>query len=82
MTIDPTSEVIGLSKEIGSLRTSLITYVWPCESKREKCSNPARIQIEIGYVSGAPAKIHDLCHEHAGPVLEKAKAAGLSIIDD
>jgi hypothetical protein len=80
--MNPTSEVFGRPKEIHSLRVSVIKYVWQCESKREKCSNAARIQIEIRSASGAPSRIHDLCHEHAAPVLEKAKAAGLTIIDD
>jgi len=80
--MNPTSEVFGRSEEIHSLCVNLVRYLWPCESKREKCSNPARVQIEIRYASGAPSTIHDLCHEHAAPVIEKARAAGLTIIDD
>jgi len=79
---NPTSEFLGGSEEIHSVRISLIKYVWPCESKREKCANPSRIQVEIRYASGAPPRIHDLCHEHAARVLDKAKAAGLKILDD
>ena len=63
------------------LRVAVIRYISPCEFKRETCGKPARIQIEVG--NGLSTPWHrDYCHHHAAPVLNKAKALGLTIIEN
>ena len=68
--------------EKDTLRIGLIKYVEPCDYKLEKCGNPARIKIEVHNAVGVPIWHRDYCHEHAAPLLEKAKALGFRIIED
>jgi len=68
--------------EKNTLRIGLIKYVGSCDYQREKCSKPARIQIEVRNGLGTPIWHRDYCHEHAAPLLDKAKAVGFKIIED
>jgi len=68
--------------EVHSLQTGVIRFVGPCEYRPEKCIKPAGIRIEIKNTRGTPECDGDYCHEHAERLVEKAKAAGIRIIDD
>jgi hypothetical protein len=68
--------------EKNTLRIGVIKYVGPCDYKPEMCTKPARIQIEVRNGLGNPIWHRDYCHEHAAPVLDKAKAIGFRIIED
>jgi len=77
-TANPASEVW----EVHPLRIGVIRFVGPCEYRREKCTKPAGIRIEVKNAGGTPEWDGDYCHEHAERLVEKAKAAGIRIIDD
>jgi len=77
-TTNPASEVW----EVHSLRIGVIRFVGPCEYRREKCTKPAGIRIEVKNAGGTPEWDGDYCHEHADRLVERAKAAGITIIDD
>ena len=64
-----------------TLRIALIKYVGACDYKLDKCANPARIKIEVHNEGGVPIWRRDYCHEHAAPLLDKAKALGFRIIE-
>ena len=68
--------------EVHSLPVGVIRFVGPCEYRREKCTKPAGIRIEVKNAGGTPEWDGDYCHEHAERLVEKAKAAGVRIIDD
>jgi hypothetical protein len=68
--------------EVHSLRIGVIRFVGPCEYRRERCAKPAGIRIEVKNAGGTPEWDGDYCHEHAAQLVEKAKAAGIRIIDD
>lgn len=68
--------------EKDTLRIGLIKYIEPCDYKLEKCGNAARIRIEVHNAVGVPIWHRAYCHEHAAPLLEKAKALGFRIIED
>ena len=67
--------------EKDTLRIGLIKYVGPCDYKLEKCGNPARIKIEVHNAVGVSIWHRDYCHEHAAPLLDKAKVLGFRIIE-
>ena len=67
--------------EKDTLRIGLIKYVGPCDYKLETCNNPARIKIEVHNGFGIPIWHRDYCHEHAAPLLDKAKALGFIIFE-
>ena len=77
-TASPASEVW----EVHSLRIGVIRFVGPCEYRPEKCTKPAGIRIEVKKAGGTPERDGDYCHEHAERLVEKAKAAGIRIIDE
>ena len=77
-TTNPTTEVW----EVHSLPIGVIRFVGPCEYRRDKCSRPAGIRIEMKNAGGTPEWDGDYCHEHAERLVQKAKAAGIRIIDD
>jgi len=77
-TTDPTAEVW----EVHSLRIGVIRFVGPCEYTRENCTRPAGIRIEVRKRCGAPEWDGDYCHEHADRLVAKARAAGVTVIDD
>jgi hypothetical protein len=68
--------------EKDTLRIGVIKHVAPCDYKPETCTKPARIQVQVRNGLGTPIWHRDYCHEHAAPVLEKAKAVGFRIIED
>jgi len=68
--------------EVHSLPVGVIRFVGPCEYRREKCTKPAGIRIEVKNAGGMPEWDGEYCHEHAGRLVEKAKAAGVRIFDD
>jgi hypothetical protein len=68
--------------EKDTLRIGVIKHVGPCDYKPEACTKPARIQVQVRNGLGIPIWRRDYCHEHAAPVLEKAKAVGFRIIED
>jgi hypothetical protein len=77
-TTNPATEVW----EVHSLPIGVIRFVGPCAYRREKCTKPAGIRIEVKNAGGAPEWDGDYCHEHAERLVEKAKAAAIRIIDD
>jgi len=68
--------------EVHSLGIGVIRFVGPCEYRREKCAKPAGIRIEVRNRRSMTEWEGDYCHEHAGRLVEKAKAAGSRIIDN
>ena len=67
--------------EVHSLGIGVIRFVGPCEYRREKCTKPAGIRIEVKNAEGTPAWDGDYCHEHAERLVEKARTAGIRVID-
>jgi hypothetical protein len=68
--------------EVHTLRVGVIRFVGPCEYKREPCTRPAEVKIEVLNERSTPKWDGEYCHEHAGQLVEKAKVAGVRIIDD
>jgi hypothetical protein len=68
--------------EVHSLPVGVIRFVGPCEYKREKCTRPAGIRIEVKNAGGTRGWDGEYCHEHAERLVEKAKATGVRIIDE
>jgi hypothetical protein len=68
--------------EVHSLGIGVIRFVGPCEYRREKCTKPAGIRIEVKNAGGTPEWDGDYCRDHAERLVEKAKAAGIKVIDD
>jgi len=64
---------------IHSVRVVRVQYVGPCELKRRRCDDRARLQIEVRNGLGISFWRRDYCQSHAEPVLEKARAAGIRI---
>ena len=77
-TTNPATEIW----EVHSLPIGVIRFVGPCEYRRGKCTKPAGIRIEVKNAGRTPEWDGDYCHEHAEQLVEKAKAAGIRIIDD
>jgi hypothetical protein len=68
--------------EVHCLRTDASRYGGPCEYRREPCTKPAVVRIEVLNKRSMPSWDGEYCYEHAGQLVEKANAAGVRIIDD